>query len=183
MIYRFELGKRDSILLAAGALLLAVVLFFAGFLTDRIVSTRPVLAKAVEGTSTHADAGISPPSSEQTVPTHPATKSEPAPKTQEPPAAATAVREPVPNAAAGSSTNVQLAVQVGVFADPAKAKHMVEQLQKEGFSPVVASRTGNDNQQLSVVQIGPFAAWEDASRVAQVIGRSLRARPAIRPML
>ena len=173
MIYRFEFGKRDSILLGAGALLLGVVLFFAGFFTDRLIARQPLPRKA---------AAVAPSSTKEAAAATPAVNGGPVPKSQESPAPA-ALHEPAVNGAAGPAANLQLAVQVGVFAEIAKAKSMAEQLQKEGFSPVITSQAGRENQQISVVEIGPFSAWEDASRVAQVIGRSLGIRPAIRPML
>jgi cell division septation protein DedD len=172
--YQFEFGKRDSILLAAAALSLGVVLFFAGFFTDRLIARRPLPAKTLAVIRSAGEQAAA----------APAAKAGPLGKSQEPPdATATALYQSGANGAAGSTTNVQLAVQVGAFAELAKAKHIVQQLQKEGFSPVIASQAGSQNQPISVVEIGPFSAWEDASRVAQVIGRSLGTRPVVRPML
>lgn len=90
---------------------------------------------------------------------------------------------PTPGAAAASTPALELAVQVGRFAEAAKAKQAAEQLQSEGFSPTIASQVGAGNHQISVVEVGPFSSWEQAAQVAHLIGRSLGTRPLIRPML
>lgn len=177
MTYRFEFGKKDSILLGVGALALGIVLFFAGFLTDRLLMRQPFLPK-IAATSASVKPAATP-----NAPASSTAKPEAPPKDQGPTTTSGALHESAPGGTATSTNNLQLAVQVGAFAEVNKAKHMVEQLQKQGFSPVIASQIGVQNQPVSIVEIGPFSAWEDASQVAQLIGRSLGTRPAIRPML
>ena len=190
MSYQFQLEKKSAIAFGVGAILLAVTLFVAGILTEMLLARR----------SLPVDAFRSRPLKNQTTPASPvkpaslvkqdgsqalpaASVAPPSAPAQTSAIAAAGVAAVPAVSPVASSSSFQLAVQVGTFDDPTQAKHLAEQLQKEGFTPRISPQLGVRNQELNVVEIGPFSSWEQASQVAQLIGQSLGTRPAIRPML
>jgi cell division septation protein DedD len=167
--YQLEFEKNSLIALGIAGLLLGIVLFFAGFFVHALLIERSLPAETIR---------LYPGSKRPPTATAPLRK-----ETASPPRATGPVSAPNSHAAGNMAQALQLAVQVGTFADAGQAKHLAEELREQGFSPVIAPQVGASHQELSVVEVGPFAAWEDASHIAQLIGRSLGTRPAIRPML
>ena len=85
--------------------------------------------------------------------------------------------EPVESPQLGS----HLAVQVASFHDKDNALRLAAVLKRQGFGPVTVGQYDSRNQTWHFVRLGPFRAWEDASRVAAELDRSYDLRAYVLP--
>jgi cell division septation protein DedD len=76
---------------------------------------------------------------------------------------------------------VQLAVQVGAFLDKANAEKLVERLKEEGYQPQIVS-AGHAPRSWSIVRVGPYHDWDQASEIAAVLTRDQASPAVVRPM-
>lgn len=107
-------------------------------------------------------------------PAAPAPMAAPAPIAAPAPVAA-AVPKPAP-------LPIRLAVQVGSFSIEKNARNIVERLTRLGYPAAAFPTTDAQNRRWSVVQVGPYAAYESASRTVLELSRNYRLQPVIIPL-
>jgi cell division septation protein DedD len=165
-----------------------VLLYGAGIATGVLVGPAsrnlpgqiPPLAVVV------AEKGSAPAMSAPVIPSQPA----PAPASQQPPATSNdreggmpmqALAGAAPAAAEASELDSHLAVQVASFHDKENALRLAAVLKRQGFGPVTVGQYDSRSATWHFVRLGPFRAWEDASRVAAELDRSYDLRAYVLP--
>jgi cell division septation protein DedD len=87
--------------------------------------------------------------------------------------------------AAPTPTEMQLdshlSVQVASFHDKDNALRLADVLKRQGFGKVTVGQYDSRNVTWHFVRLGPFRAWEDASRVASELDRSYDLRAYVLP--
>jgi cell division septation protein DedD len=87
--------------------------------------------------------------------------------------------------AAPAPTEMQLdshlSVQVASFHDKDNALRLADVLKRQGFGKVTVGQYDSRNVTWHFVRLGPFRAWEDASRVASELDRSYDLRAYVLP--
>jgi cell division protein FtsN len=148
----FRLHKLALLLVIAGALLLGVLLFAAGYLSAS------VKAAALPNVTAAA------------VPPLPLTKpaAAPAPDTAAPPAPAAAPATP-PSAAAPPAET--FALRVGAFADEQAAKESVKALADRGFAATIVAVAAGGATVLYTVRIGSYPTRAAAAAAADKLSR------------
>lgn len=96
-----------------------------------------------------------------------------------PPAAPAPIAAAVPKPA---PLPIRLAVQVGSFSIEKNARDIVERLTRLGYPAAAFPTTDAQNRRWSVVQVGPYAAYESASRTVLELSRNYRLQPVIIPL-
>ena len=92
---------------------------------------------------------------------------------------------PVPASAAAAAKPaplpIRIAVQVGSFSMEDNARDVLERLKRFGYPATSFSMTDGRNRQWHVVQVGPYADYDDASRVATELSGKYRIEPRLVP--
>jgi tetratricopeptide (TPR) repeat protein len=102
----------------------------------------------------------------------------------EPPARprAPAPREPAEQVSPPpKAVNVPLAVQIGAFRDPVRARALAGRARRAGFAPVRVSAREDALGTLYAVRVGVYATAEDAQGAGQRLARALRVRWLVVP--
>ncbi|HEX4135066.1 MAG TPA: SPOR domain-containing protein [Bryobacteraceae bacterium] len=119
---------------------------------------------------------------EQAQASSPATPAAQTASSTQAPAAAT--QQAMANAAP-APTEMQLdshlSVQVASFHDKDNALRLADVLKRQGFGKVTVGQYDSRNVTWHFVRLGPFRAWEDASRVASELDRSYDLRAYVLP--
>ena len=77
---------------------------------------------------------------------------------------------------------IRMAVQVGSFSLEENARNFVERLKRFGYPAVDLPDTDTRGRQWHVVQVGPYAAYDDASKTALELSTKYRLQPLIIPL-
>jgi len=195
--YQFSVTKPRMIQLGLCLGVIQVLLYGAGIATGVLVApaSRNLPGKIPPIAVVVADKGSAPAMPAPITPSQPAvvTPTEPvlAPVSPQPPA--------TPNDRAGATPNQQvlasaasapaeaseldshLAVQVASFHDKENALRLAAVLKRQGFGPVTVGQYDSRSATWHFVRLGPFRAWEDASRVAAELDRSYDLRAYVLP--
>jgi cell division septation protein DedD len=76
---------------------------------------------------------------------------------------------------------IRIAVQVGSFSLEDNARSVLERLKRFGYPATSFSMTDGRNHQWHVVQVGPYADYDDASRIATELSGKYRIEPRLVP--
>jgi tetratricopeptide (TPR) repeat protein len=74
---------------------------------------------------------------------------------------------PAPAAPPAPAAEGTMTVQIGAFADPARARTLAESAQKAGFTSAAVMVRGEGDQRMNVVTLGVFATREEARRAGE----------------
>jgi cell division septation protein DedD len=80
------------------------------------------------------------------------------------------------------SLPIRIAVQVGSFSTEEAAGDALERLHRFGYPATSFPMTDGHNREWHVVQVGPYAKYEEASRVAMELSARYRIEPRIVPL-
>jgi cell division protein FtsN len=193
MAYDFSLDRKSAVVLSAGMSVILVLVFAAGVLTgiswraeeDYIAAERqrkstPAVKPVVIPVPTRQEKPETPaPPQPAALPVQAAI-----PPAAEPPKPVAAAAPPAGDSPAVRSTpgsDVQLAVQVGAFLDKANAEKLAERLKEEGYQPQIVL-AGHAPRSWSIVRVGPYHDWDQASEIAAVLSRDQASPAVVRPM-
>jgi cell division septation protein DedD len=92
-----------------------------------------------------------------------------------------------PSPAAGmalkpASLPIQMTVRVGSFSIEENARNFVERLSRFGYHALDIPGTDAHGRRWNVVQVGPYAAYDDASKAAMELSAKYRLDPIIIPV-
>lgn len=90
------------------------------------------------------------------------------------PASAAAAPKPAP-------LPIRIAVQVGSFSLEDNARDVLERLRRFGYPATSFSMTDERNREWHVVQVGPYADYDDASRIATELSGKYGIEPRLVP--
>jgi hypothetical protein len=212
MNYEFALDKKALISLIAGSVVIAVLLFLAGW----IVGRQWTVAASAEAASTntsdevaalpkepvlHEDASapnVETPKSVKpgklTVPREaveaPAPPSGAAATTQLPaaqPVGDVKIIESTADDAAGAGANAvaepeYVTVQVGVFLDQKVASQLLQQIERKGYAPTFFSGRDAEARQWYAVRIGVYSDKQQAANAAANFTKQEKIRAVVRPL-
>jgi cell division protein FtsN len=199
MNYDFSLDRKSTVVLSAGSVLLIVLVFVAGFLAGMSWRTEPRTIIASQRTtvapasttspsaqSAKAPASGDPPKTGTTQAARPAEEpaTPPIPKPAEPdpvsvPVAATSAA--VASARAPEQSGVRLSIQVGSFLERANAQKLADELTHLGYNPQIVI-AGSGPKQWSIVRVGPYLDWDEATHIAALLSRDQTSPAVIRPI-
>jgi cell division septation protein DedD len=203
-VWEFALTAKQASAIAI-CLTLAILLFSAaGFVAGLIVAgtraptlavtprelPKPALPALADGKG--VDKPAVPAAKEETKAPAPATQP-PAPPEETKASAATAPAGSAPAPAAASPAAaltanaksapppIQIEVQVGSFSKEDNARNVLEHLKQVGYPATSFSMTDAHNRQWHVVQVGPYADYDNASRIALELSGKYRVEPRLVP--
>lgn len=153
-IYTFTLHRLGVLLVAVGALLVAGLLFAAGWLVG---------SRRAEPAATTAAPAPAEPTSSAAVPPGAAAETPAAP----PPAPA----EAAPASGSALLPAVTFALEIGTFVSEGGARDLVSELQQHGFEPVVVEERGPRDHSLFRVMVGSYANRAEATEAATAFAR------------
>ena len=194
--YQFSVTKPRMIQLGLCLGVIQVLLYGAGIATGVLVgpASRNLPGKIPPLAVVVAEKGSAPAMSAPVIPSQPApvipAEQAPAPASQQPPATSNdreggmpmqALAGAAPAAAEASELDSHLAVQVASFHDKENALRLAAVLKRQGFGPVTVGQYDSRSATWHFVRLGPFKAWEDASRVAAELDRSYDLRAYVLP--
>jgi len=194
--YQFSVTKPRMIQLGLCLGVIQVLLYGAGIATGVLVgpASRNLPGKIPPLAVVVAEKGSAPAMSAPVIPSQPApvipAEQAPAPASQQPPATSNdrgggmpmqALAGAAPAAAEASELDSHLAVQVASFHDKENALRLAAVLKRQGFGPVTVGQYDSRSATWHFVRLGPFRAWEDASRVAAELDRSYDLRAYVLP--
>ena len=191
--YQFSVTKPRMIQLGLCLGVIQVLLYGAGIATGVLVgpASRNLPGKIPPIAVVVADKGSAPAMSAPVTAAVTSTEPAPAPASPQPPptpsdrASATANQQVLasaaPAAAEASELDSHLAVQVASFHDKENALRLAAVLKRQGFGPVTVGQYDSRSATWHFVRLGPFRAWEDASRVAAELDRSYDLRAYVLP--
>ncbi len=161
---QFVFSRQRLVVLTLCAVTAGALLFGAGVATGLLLSSG--------GPERHAQLA-----SEETKPVPHASSAPAVSAPQEKQAAEHADSAPI------ASEKVQggLVVDVASFQERSKAANLAAMLRREGFGPVHLGQYETQGQTMYSVRVGPFAAWEEASRIATELDESFDLHSSVIP--
>lgn len=212
MNYEFALDKKALISLIAGSVVIAVLLFLAGWLVGRqwtvaasaeaastnpgheaaALPKEPVLHEDASAPNLETPKSVKP--GKLTVPTE--AVAAPAP----PSAAAATTRLPAAQpvgdvkiiestaddaAAAGANAAAEpeyVTVQVGVFLDQKEASQLLQQIERKGYAPTFFSGRDAEARQWYAVRIGVYSDKQQAANAAANFMKQEKIKAVVRPL-
>ena len=81
-----------------------------------------------------------------------------------------------------ASLPIQMTVRVGSFSIEENARNFVERLTRFGYPALDIPGTDAHGRHWNVVQVGPYAAYDDASKAAMELSAKYRLEPVIVPV-
>jgi cell division septation protein DedD len=81
-----------------------------------------------------------------------------------------------------ASLPIQMTVRVGSFSIEENARNFVERLNRFGYHALDIPGTDAHGRHWNVVQVGPYAAYDDASKAAMELSAKYRLEPVIVPV-
>ncbi len=117
-----------------------------------------------------------------TEPAAPASTAPPATTAQAEPAQA-AQSTPAETSPSEAGAEPSVAVQVASFHTRSNAVRLADLLKKQGYGPVLVGESSSDGVDTwHFVQLGPYKAWEEASRIVAELDRSYEVHAYVRPL-
>ena len=208
MNYEFALDKKALVSLIAGSVVIAVLLFLAGWIVGR-QWTVVASAEAASMTTNDERAALprEPVLHDDTTAPNSDTPKIAKPKVQlpsQPPATTTA--EAAQAAAAPLVTDGQVTiiseddagaanketeaaaepqfvtVQVGVFLDEKDASHLLKQMEQKGYAPTFFSGRDAEARQWYAVRVGTYTDKQQASNAAANLTKQEKVKAVVRPL-
>jgi|ERR1700752_771517 len=209
MSYEFALDKKALVSLVAGWIVIAALLFLAGWIVGRqwpmseSASTvspaaeeqraelpkEPLLNEAVPARESNAPPKSTKPKVE--LPQQPQATAPPAPQ------AAAAFGAPPPkddrvviiseadtdgaNNASAAADPEYVTVQVGVFLDEKEASRLLQQMERKGYAPTFFAGRDAEARQWYAVRIGTYSDKDQAAKAAENFTKQEKIKAVVRP--
>jgi cell division septation protein DedD len=189
-VWEFALTGEQAAIIAVCLVLAGLTSSLSGFAVGLLVASNRHRVPAVTHPEIRKAALRMPPASIPQAPEPESTaKSQGKDMTVPPPASAAAPSAETGKGAVSTqaavkpaSLPIRIAVQVGSFSTEENARNVLERLQRYGYPATSFPITDGQHREWHVVQVGPYAKYDEASRVAMELTARYRIEPRIVPL-